>query len=308
MWAYGIPCPAMVSPNASQHKEDKLLYPDHYLVWYAEVDSGPHIVIMMVIMTIICRVSIMLLFLWFSLSDCVSAMSHPKSGILLAGTVFLPSLVFPTCSSSYSLQTFFCHRYFLHIFAVYLGCVAVVVFDFYPVLSQKSYYVEIIVLWLECFQCVISNKYIVIYFKFFWFFWCFAFLVSISGFLGLFRLCATTLYSLVISPTLIIPSSVPRYLGFSDSSRVCFTAASHTNMRKNSAIPEDSVGKKLYAAVAFHTRLSHSMQVSSCFAIVALRNLWNPPILPLHCGEKMGVNFCSISNFSNTSVQGLFLN
>ena len=42
MWAYGIPCPAMVSPNASQHKEDKLLYPDHYLVWYTEVDSGPH--------------------------------------------------------------------------------------------------------------------------------------------------------------------------------------------------------------------------------------------------------------------------
>ena len=34
--------PAMVSPNASQYKEDKLLYPDHYLVWYAEVDSGPH--------------------------------------------------------------------------------------------------------------------------------------------------------------------------------------------------------------------------------------------------------------------------
>ena len=42
MWAYGIPCPAMMSPNAGQHKEDKLLYPDHYLVWYAEVDSGPH--------------------------------------------------------------------------------------------------------------------------------------------------------------------------------------------------------------------------------------------------------------------------
>ena len=42
MWAYGIPCPAMVSPNASQHKEDKLLYPDHYLVWYAKVDSGLH--------------------------------------------------------------------------------------------------------------------------------------------------------------------------------------------------------------------------------------------------------------------------
>ena len=42
MWAYGIRCPAMVSSNASQHKEDKLLYPDHYLVWYAKVDSGPH--------------------------------------------------------------------------------------------------------------------------------------------------------------------------------------------------------------------------------------------------------------------------
>ena len=51
------------------------------------------------------------------------------------------------------------------------------------------------------------------------------------------------------------------------------------------AIPDDSVGKKLYAAVAFHTRSSHSMQVSSCFAIVALRNLWNPSILPLYCGE-----------------------
>ena len=42
MWAYGIPCPAMGSPNASQHKEDKQLYSSHYLVWYAEVDSGPH--------------------------------------------------------------------------------------------------------------------------------------------------------------------------------------------------------------------------------------------------------------------------
>ena len=32
----------------------------------------------------------------------VSAMSHPSSGILLVGTAFLPSLTFPTCSSSYS--------------------------------------------------------------------------------------------------------------------------------------------------------------------------------------------------------------
>ena len=42
MWAYGIPCPAMVSPNVKQQREDMLLYPDHYLVWYAKVDSGPH--------------------------------------------------------------------------------------------------------------------------------------------------------------------------------------------------------------------------------------------------------------------------
>ena len=66
---------------------------------------------------------------------------------------------------------------------------------------------------------------------------------------------------------------------------MCFTAASRPNIRKNCANPDDLVGKKLYAAVAFHTRSSHSTQVSSFFAIVALRNLWNPSILPLHCGE-----------------------
>ena len=32
-WAYGAPCPAMVSPNAGLHKEDKLLYLDHHLIW-----------------------------------------------------------------------------------------------------------------------------------------------------------------------------------------------------------------------------------------------------------------------------------
>ena len=41
MWAYGIPCPAMVSPNASQYKEDKLLHPDDHLIWCSKVDSGP---------------------------------------------------------------------------------------------------------------------------------------------------------------------------------------------------------------------------------------------------------------------------
>ena len=43
---------------------------------------------------------------WASSVSCVSAMSHSRSGILLFGTAFLPSLVFPACSSSYSLQTF----------------------------------------------------------------------------------------------------------------------------------------------------------------------------------------------------------
>ena len=99
------------------------------------------------------------------------------------------------------------------------------------------------------------------------------FLFLSLAFLASFKLCATTLYSFVINPTLIMPSFVPRYFRFSDCSRVCFTAALCPNIRKNGAIPEDSVGKKLYAAVAFHTRLSHSMLVSSCFAIVALRNL-----------------------------------
>ena len=111
-----------------------------------------------------------------------------------------------------------------------------------------------------------------------------------------------------MSSRLIMPSSVPKYLGLSDCISVCFTVASHPNMRKNGAIPDDSVGKRLFAAVAFHTRSSHSTWVSSCLAIVALRNLWKPSILPLHCGEEMGVNFCSVFSFLNTSVQSLFLN
>ena len=31
-WAYGTPCPAMVSPNVGPRKEGKLLYPDHHLI------------------------------------------------------------------------------------------------------------------------------------------------------------------------------------------------------------------------------------------------------------------------------------
>ena len=41
--AYGIPCPAMVSPNAGPGKEDKLLHPDDHLIWCSKVDSGPRI-------------------------------------------------------------------------------------------------------------------------------------------------------------------------------------------------------------------------------------------------------------------------
>ena len=82
-----------------------------------------------------------------------------------------------------------------------------------------------------------------------------------------------------------MPLSVLKYLGLSDCSKVCFTVVSRPNIRKNGAIPDDSVGKKLYAAVAFHTRSFHSTRVSYCLAIVVLRNLWNPSILPLQCGE-----------------------
>ena len=84
--------------------------------------------------------------------------------------------------------------------------------------------------------------------------------------------------------------------------------ASLLNMRKNGAIPDDSVGKKLYAAVAFQTKSLHSTRFSNCFAIVAFRNLWNPSILQLYCGEYMGVTLCSVLNLLKTSVQSLFLN
>ena len=58
--------------------------------------------IRMIIMTSACRGGVMfeLLSFWASCINYVSAMSHPRSGILLVGTAFLPSLVFPVCSSS----------------------------------------------------------------------------------------------------------------------------------------------------------------------------------------------------------------
>ena len=59
-------------------------------------------IIRMIIVISVCRGSVMfgLLSFWNSCIDCVSAMSHPRSGILLVDTAFLPSLVFSVCSSS----------------------------------------------------------------------------------------------------------------------------------------------------------------------------------------------------------------
>ena len=69
------------------------------------------------------------------------------------------------------------------------------------------------------------------------------------------------------------------------ASNMCFAAASRPNIRKNGEIPEDSVGKKLYADAAFHTKSSQPSRRKPfciCLPTVALRNLWNPSILPLH--------------------------
>ena len=66
------------------------------------------IIIRMISVTSVCRGGVMfeLFSFWAPSVSCVSAMSHARSGILLFGTDFLPSLVFPVFSSSYSLQTF----------------------------------------------------------------------------------------------------------------------------------------------------------------------------------------------------------
>ena len=114
---------------------------------------------------------------------------------------------------------------------------------------------------------------------------CFLDLPLSLAFLALFRSCATTKYNFVMSSMLIMLSSVPMYLGLSDARRVCFTFASCPNIRKNGAMPGESVGKKLYTDVALNTRSSHSNLFSSCFEMNAFKNWWNPSILPLHCGE-----------------------
>ena len=95
------------------------------------------VISMMIIVTCVCQGSVMCgsLFSWFSWVSCASAMSHPRSGILLSGTGFLPFLVFPICSFSYSWQTFSVIGFFLDVSMMYLGCVTMVVLDLYLVLS-----------------------------------------------------------------------------------------------------------------------------------------------------------------------------
>ena len=70
---------------------------------FRNIDSFPKCVvlsltiteIMMIIVTIVHRASgILFVFCLLSWISNVSAISHPNSGILLAGTAFLPSLVF----------------------------------------------------------------------------------------------------------------------------------------------------------------------------------------------------------------------
>ena len=65
-------------------------------------------IIRMITVTSVCRGGVMfgLFSLLASCVNCVSAMSYARSGILLFGTAFLPSLVFPVCCSLYSVQTF----------------------------------------------------------------------------------------------------------------------------------------------------------------------------------------------------------
>ena len=196
--------------------------------------------------------------------------THPRSGILLAGTAFL---VFPTCSSSYNLQTFSVMDIFLTslqctlVVCLWLSFISTWFFPKSPTM-QKSLYFG----W-NAFGVWSLTSMLLPIFSFLGSLGVLPFLFLSLLFLASFRLCTITWYSFVISPMLIMPLSVPRYFGFSDSNKVCFTVTSCLNMRKNGTIPEDSVEKKLYAAIAFHTRSSHSIQVSSCFTIVALRNL-----------------------------------
>ena len=91
--------------------------------------------------------------------------------------------------------------------------------------------------------CVVSNKYIVTYFQFLWFFCCPAFPVPVSGFPYFIQVMCYYHVEFRHHSKLIMLSFVPEYLGLSDSNSVCFTAASRPNMRKNGATADDSMGK-----------------------------------------------------------------
>ena len=98
---------------------------------------------------------------------------------------------------------------------------------------------------------------------------CFPFFFLSLDFLASFRLCAITKYSFDMSSMLIIPSSIPGYLGCSDANRVCFTAASHPKRRKNGATPDDSVRKSCMLLLL--SKLDHPIQL---YFLVVL--LWWP--------------------------------
>ena len=83
------------------------------IFWICVLMCSNTAAIKMAMVTIVWRVCGICWLLGCVVSGCpgivcmsVSAMSHPSSGILLAGTAFLPSLTFPICSSSYSWQIF----------------------------------------------------------------------------------------------------------------------------------------------------------------------------------------------------------
>ena len=102
--------------------------------------------------------------------------------------------------------------------------------------------------------------------------------VHILGFQQLLSTCSSELQGTVSPPH--FPSIVN--LGFRAS--VSGILGSLPNIRKNGLSLACSFGRKLYAAVAIGQTSSHSKPGPMCFAMHALRNKWNPSILPLDWG------------------------
>ena len=116
-----------------------------------------------------------------SICNRVSAMSHPNSGILLFGTAFLPSQTFPICSFSYNWQTlsvmgiFFVSLWCTLIVCLWLSLTSTWFLPRSPIMQKSLYFA-----W-NAFE-VWSLTRTLSHFQFFWFFSCYSFLVSISGF------------------------------------------------------------------------------------------------------------------------------